>query len=74
MLPGETEASVTAEIQAALDSIITEGFAAELSLVNKGWDPFITEPDDPVVSTIAKAFQAVTGSVPRFRGKRNNFV
>ncbi len=69
MLPGETEASVTAEIQAALDSIITEGFAAELSLVNKGWDPFITEPDDPVVSTIAKAFQAVTGSVPRFRGK-----
>ena len=69
MLPGETEDSITAEIQNALDGIETEGFTTELTLISKGWDPFITEESDPVVTTIDKAFRKVTGTEPKYRGK-----
>ncbi len=69
MLPGETEESITSEIQAALDEAETEGFTTELSLINKGWDPFITEASDAVVTTIEEAFKKVTGTDPKYRGK-----
>ncbi len=69
MLPGETEESITSEIQAALDEVETEGFTTELSLINKGWDPFITEASDAVVTTIEEAFKNVTGTDPKYRGK-----
>ncbi len=69
MLPGETEEKVLAQIQKAIDSVKTEGFSITLSQVNQGWDPFITEQDDPVVNSIRNAYKSVIGEEPNFRGK-----
>ncbi len=69
LLPGETVDGVMEQIRTALSGALEEGFQYDVKLVNDGWDPFITEADDPVVTKLAQYYEEVTGEKPVIRGK-----
>lgn len=69
LLPGETVENVMNQIRTAAESVMDKGFAFDMHLVNNGWDPFITDRNDPVVRTLADAYEDVSGHEPVVRGK-----
>ncbi|HAH61415.1 MAG TPA: hypothetical protein DCL73_04890, partial [Treponema sp.] len=68
-LPGETVENIMNQVRAAAESVMDEGFAFDMHLVNNGWDPFITDGNDPVVQTLVDAYKDVAGHAPVVRGK-----
>lgn len=69
LLPGESVESVLKQISETVESVLQDGFTWDMKVVNDGWDPFITEADDPVVQTLAEAYRKITGKEPVIRGK-----
>jgi len=69
MIPGERERDVVAEIERALSEIREEGFSIRLEVVGKGWDPFITDQNEPIVKNIMDSYQRIMQEQPRVRGK-----
>jgi len=69
MLPGESEEEVVSEIEKALTEIREEGFSTALEVVNKGWDPFVTDQNESIVKSIMATYQRVVHEQPRVRGK-----
>ena len=66
MVPGETEEQVVAEYRARLDRLAERdpGFRYEIAGPTIGVGPLDVAPDDPLVTTLAKACETVTGSAP----------
>ncbi|MEA5084924.1 MAG: M20 family metallopeptidase [Lachnospiraceae bacterium] len=69
MLPGETEEKVMKEIEQTVNSVLDEGFRAEFEVVSKGWDPYMLNQDEPILNTVVKAYEKITGEKPVIRGK-----
>jgi succinyl-diaminopimelate desuccinylase len=69
LLPGETGEKVVSEIESALGSVRDEGFSSRVEVVNKGWDPFVTDPEDAIVKSLSSSYQEVMGGRPGMRGK-----
>lgn len=69
MLPGETVEKVMEQIKKAADSVLEEGFSYKMSLYNNGWDPFITDEKEPIVSELIKSYINITNMQPVVRGK-----
>lgn len=69
LLPGETAEDVLKQLQEAVKETLQPGFRCELSLVNDGWDPFITPAENPVVSDLIASYREEVGEEPVVRGK-----
>ncbi len=66
MVPGETEEQIVAEYRARLDRLTGNdpGFRYEIAGPTIGVGSLDIAPDDALVTTLAKACEAVTGSAP----------
>jgi acetylornithine deacetylase/succinyl-diaminopimelate desuccinylase family protein len=67
MLPGETEASVLAELEAAIAPVRAgcDGIEVDMTVRPGCWDPFVIEPDEPVALATVEAAREVLGREPQ---------
>ncbi len=69
MLPGETVEEITEQIKKVADKEIQDGFSYDMHLVNDGWDPFVTDQNEPVLLELISSCKQVTGKEITVRGK-----
>jgi acetylornithine deacetylase/succinyl-diaminopimelate desuccinylase-like protein len=69
MLPGETSESVVQEIDEVLRQNISEGISTEVRITHDGWDPYVLDPESPLVAGLSQAIKDVVGEALKLKGK-----
>ncbi len=71
MIPGETSETVTAELKAAIDSVLRQekDIRIECKLRPNRWDAYLISETEPVVKALMAVLQEVTGKKPETGAK-----
>ncbi len=71
MIPGETSETVTAELKAAIDSVLRQekDIRIECKLRPNRWDAYLISETEPVVRALMAVFREVTGKKPETGAK-----
>lgn len=69
LIPGETEEIARAEIQKVINDLKEDGFQADLSIINKGWDPFVISKEEEIYQKTENAYLKIMQKIPNSLGK-----
>lgn len=69
MMPGQTQEQILQQIRAVVKQVVDSRCRVEYSFQGQGWDPFILNPEEPLVQCIMDVYKKVLGRPPVMRGK-----